>query len=87
MFQQLRQLVIRIVQQLAGSCFKRDFLGPDAVFSFNLLSANLLTSSSLLSFCRLNFGGTKFVSADTFCRKIFRSKILSVVLLSKIHNA
>ncbi|RNA08006.1 hypothetical protein BpHYR1_001563 [Brachionus plicatilis] len=26
----------------------------------------------LQSFCRLNLGGTKFVSADTFCRTIYK---------------
>nr|RNA10497.1 hypothetical protein BpHYR1_033922 [Brachionus plicatilis] len=35
---------------------------------------------------RLNFGGTKFVSADTFCRKIFRLRGIYGVLENQAHN-
>ncbi|RNA43096.1 hypothetical protein BpHYR1_032917 [Brachionus plicatilis] len=35
---------------------------------------------------RLNLGFTKFASADTFCRTIFRLIILVFVLCFKIHN-
>ncbi|RNA22750.1 hypothetical protein BpHYR1_036245 [Brachionus plicatilis] len=55
--------------------------------SASLQSTRCIRKSLKLKSRRLDLAGTKFASADTFCRTIFTLKIFVLVLCSKIHNA
>ncbi|RNA35313.1 hypothetical protein BpHYR1_038293 [Brachionus plicatilis] len=62
-------------------------LRKDRTLKRKMINLSFNLEKKILLLQRLNLGGTKFVSSDTFCRTIFTLKIFVLVLCSKIHNA